>query len=205
MPQARARRGCLRRRACARAAAGDAGGPRRSASWQRATDMASTVERIAARRRDSGSAWRATSTRSQLRRRSPARRPRVACAGPSSATSTGRARASPSKRGRRSATIASASPDASARSPRPARSCSPARRRHADGDGAAARHARRGAARGSHRVRDGGCVCADPRGARGRCRGRINLISGPSRTGDIEQTIVLGAHGPYRVHILVLG
>jgi len=33
----------------------------------------------------------------------------------------------------------------------------------------------------------------------------INLVSGPSRTGDIEQTIVLGAHGPYRVHVLLLG
>jgi len=40
---------------------------------------------------------------------------------------------------------------------------------------------------------------------RGAMPRAINLVSGPSRTGDIEQTIVLGAHGPFRVHILVLG
>jgi L-lactate dehydrogenase complex protein LldG len=33
----------------------------------------------------------------------------------------------------------------------------------------------------------------------------VNLVSGPSRTGDIEQTIVVGAHGPFRVHIVVVG
>ena len=40
---------------------------------------------------------------------------------------------------------------------------------------------------------------------RGQMPRAINLISGPSRTGDVEQTIVLGAHGPFRVHILVVG
>ncbi|MGB8337948.1 MAG: lactate utilization protein C [Burkholderiales bacterium] len=32
----------------------------------------------------------------------------------------------------------------------------------------------------------------------------VNFVSGPSRTADIEQTIVLGAHGPYRVHIILV-
>jgi L-lactate dehydrogenase complex protein LldG len=33
----------------------------------------------------------------------------------------------------------------------------------------------------------------------------VNFISGPSRTADIEQTVTLGAHGPYRVLIIVVG
>ncbi len=32
----------------------------------------------------------------------------------------------------------------------------------------------------------------------------VNFISGPSRTGDIEQKMVLGAHGPYRVHLILV-
>ena len=32
----------------------------------------------------------------------------------------------------------------------------------------------------------------------------INFITGPSRTGDIEQRIELGAHGPRRLHIIVV-
>ncbi|MGZ5152248.1 MAG: LutC/YkgG family protein, partial [Burkholderiales bacterium] len=33
----------------------------------------------------------------------------------------------------------------------------------------------------------------------------VSFISGPSRTADIEQTVTLGAHGPYRVHIIIVG
>ena len=33
----------------------------------------------------------------------------------------------------------------------------------------------------------------------------VSFISGPSRTADIEQTVTLGAHGPYRVHIVLVG
>ncbi|MGF1591872.1 MAG: lactate utilization protein C [Kiloniellaceae bacterium] len=32
----------------------------------------------------------------------------------------------------------------------------------------------------------------------------VNMITGPSRTGDIEQTILLGAHGPRRLHVLLV-
>lgn len=33
----------------------------------------------------------------------------------------------------------------------------------------------------------------------------VNFITGPSRSGDIEQTILLGAHGPRALHVVVVG
>jgi L-lactate dehydrogenase complex protein LldG len=32
----------------------------------------------------------------------------------------------------------------------------------------------------------------------------VNFITGPSRSGDIEQTLLLGAHGPRRLHVVVV-
>ncbi|HEX6977891.1 MAG TPA: lactate utilization protein [Alphaproteobacteria bacterium] len=32
----------------------------------------------------------------------------------------------------------------------------------------------------------------------------VNFITGPSRTGDIEQKILMGAHGPRRLHIVIV-
>lgn len=49
---------------------------------------------------------------------------------------------------------------------------------------------------------DGFALARDERGQLPRA---TNMVSGPSRTGDIEQTIVLGAHGPYRVHVVLVG
>lgn len=39
---------------------------------------------------------------------------------------------------------------------------------------------------------------------RGHLPRALNFVSGPSRTADIEQTVTLGAHGPYRVHLIVV-
>jgi len=33
----------------------------------------------------------------------------------------------------------------------------------------------------------------------------VNMITGPSRSADIQQTILMGAHGPKTLHILVVG
>ncbi|MFQ5974173.1 MAG: lactate utilization protein C [Alphaproteobacteria bacterium] len=38
----------------------------------------------------------------------------------------------------------------------------------------------------------------------GRLPRTVNMVTGPSRSGDIEQTIQLGAHGPRRLHIILV-
>jgi L-lactate dehydrogenase complex protein LldG len=40
--------------------------------------------------------------------------------------------------------------------------------------------------------------------SRGAMPRTVNFITGPSRTGDIEQRIQLGAHGPRRLHIVLV-
>ena len=32
----------------------------------------------------------------------------------------------------------------------------------------------------------------------------VNLVTGPSRSGDIDKTLFMGAHGPRRLHIVVV-
>jgi L-lactate dehydrogenase complex protein LldG len=50
-------------------------------------------------------------------------------------------------------------------------------------------------------------VFAKLRGAygKGEAPRTLNFITGPSRSADIEQTLLLGAHGPRRLHIVIVG
>lgn len=40
---------------------------------------------------------------------------------------------------------------------------------------------------------------------KGKMPRSVNFISGPSRSGDVEQKLVLGAHGPRALHLIVVG
>ncbi|MFN3719778.1 MAG: lactate utilization protein C [Rhizobium rhizophilum] len=47
---------------------------------------------------------------------------------------------------------------------------------------------------------------ANLRAAQGETMPRtVNMITGPSRSADIEQTLLLGAHGPRALHVAVIG
>lgn len=51
------------------------------------------------------------------------------------------------------------------------------------------------------RMEDAWALLREERGAMPRA---ANIVTGPSRTADVEQTIQLGAHGPRRLHVLLM-
>lgn len=51
------------------------------------------------------------------------------------------------------------------------------------------------------RMEDAWALLRTERGAMPRA---TNIVTGPSRTADVEQTIQLGAHGPRRLHVLLV-
>lgn len=50
------------------------------------------------------------------------------------------------------------------------------------------------------RLEDAWALLREERGSLPRA---TNIVTGPSRTADVEQTIQLGAHGPRRLHVLL--
>ena len=52
---------------------------------------------------------------------------------------------------------------------------------------------------------NGVAITVARRAERGSMPRATNIITGPSRTADVEQTIQLGAHGPRRLHVLLWG
>lgn len=45
----------------------------------------------------------------------------------------------------------------------------------------------------------------DAENGHGRLPRTVNFVTGPSRSGDIEQILLLGAHGPRNLHIIIVG
>jgi L-lactate dehydrogenase complex protein LldG len=48
-------------------------------------------------------------------------------------------------------------------------------------------------------------ACLRARFGTGAMPRTVNMITGPSRSADIEQTLILGAHGPRKLHVIVVG